>query len=268
MRNKIWFALVAWLFLVVSCKEKIELDFPDQTPLLVIEGEVSTETDSSFVRLSLSSNYYSESNGEGIQNADVLVNGIPCVYSLTRGDFRLPVGFVGKVDSTYSLQVNYQGKTYAAQTHITPLFRIDSLFQTWKKEEGFLKEGYSISYAGFDDRPLTRYTYFLSGFVDTVSLQDSFSNAKILFDNALTPQGVPFVFEIPFTRFNSGDVFLAIFRSVDKPMYDFLMAYNMQQSGAPGPFQVPPANLPTNITGGGLGYFAGFDIKRFRYTVR
>ena len=44
--------------------------------------------------------------------------------------------------------------------------------------------------------------------------------------------------------------------------------YNNQNSGAPGPFQTPPTNLPTNIKGGALGYFATYDYKRFDYTVK
>jgi hypothetical protein len=91
---------------------------------------------------------------------------------------------------------------------------------------------------------------------------------QILFDNALTPANKPYVFEIPFTRFQTGDTYIAIFRSIDKNMFDFITAYGSQNPDIPGPFQVPPANLPTNIRGGGVGYFAGYDVKRFRYVVK
>jgi hypothetical protein len=57
-------------------------------------------------------------------------------------------------------------------------------------------------------------------------------------------------------------------RSIDIKMRDFLAAYGSQNPNIPGPFQVPPANLPTNISGGAVGYFVGYDVKRFRYTFK
>lgn len=256
------------VLLLSSCKEKLDLDIPDESPRLVVEGEVTTETDSSFVRLTLSSNYYAAVSLPVVNNAAVSVNGVAFSFNATKGAYVPPAGYVGKRDSSYALQIDYNGATYKAETKIEPLFRIDSLFQTWKKAEGFLKEGYSISYAAFDERPPIKYTFFKSGYFDTITQRDSFSRARTLFDNSLTPVAVPYVFEIPFTRFNSGDVYIAIFRSIDRAMFDFIQTLNQQNSGAPGPFQVPPANLPTNISNGGLGYFAGYDVKRFRYTVK
>jgi hypothetical protein len=82
-----------------------------------------------------------------------------------------------------------------------------------------------------------------------------------LFDNGVTRSG-SYEFELPFLRLQRNDYTYMIFRSVDKNMYDFINAYNSQTSGAPGPFQVPPANLPTNIEGGALGYFATYDVVR------
>jgi hypothetical protein len=148
------------------------------------------------------------------------------------------------------------------------MFRVDSFFQVWKEAEGFLPAGYSISYAGFDDRPQTKYTYFINGYFDTIVQRDSFDNNKILFDNTITPINESYNFEIPFARFNSGDEYIAIFRSIDKNMFDFINAYNNQDPNIPGPFQTPPANLPTNIVGGAVGYFTGYDVQRWRYKVK
>ncbi|GAB1449812.1 hypothetical protein MASR2M44_28490 [Bacteroidota bacterium] len=256
-----------FLFTLVSCKETIDIDIPGAEPLLVVESEITTETDSSFVKLSLSSDYFGDAKYQSINSADVQVNSIP-FFSLGNGLYKPAPGFVGKRDSLYTLQIKYNGKTYSAKAVLEPMFRVDSIFQTFKPKEGFLEEGYSVSYLGFDERKPVKYTYFQSGIFDKVSQMDTLQNDLVLFDNSVTPVGRSYSFELPFTRFKSGDEFFCIFRSVDKAMYDFLIAFATQTSGAPGPFQAPPANLPTNITGGAVGYFATYDVVRVRYQVK
>lgn len=253
---------------LAACKEKVEIDMPDSDPLLVVEGEVTTEIDSSFVILTLSSNYYTADKSPIVTNANVSVNGVPFVYNPAKQKYLPAAGYVGKTDSIYTLNINANGQTYSAVTKLERMFRVDSFFQVWKEAEGFLPEGYALSYVGFDDRPQTKYTYFINGYFDTIVQRDSFDNNKILFDNTITPINQSYNFEIPFARFNSGDEYVAIFRSIDKNMFDFINAYNNQDPNIPGPFQTPPANLPTNLTGGAVGYFTGYDIQRWRYKVK
>jgi hypothetical protein len=125
-----------------------------------------------------------------------------------------------------------------------------------------------VSYVGYDDRPRTKYTYFRQGYYDTIVHRDSLLDFKVLFNNDQTPLYQEYNFELPFTRLQVGEECIMIFRSVDKNMNDFIDAYENQTSGAPGPFQVPPANLPTNISGGAIGYFATYDVIRKRYTIK
>lgn len=262
------YLLAVGFILTVACKEKIELEIPGAAPLLVVEAEVTTETDSSYVKLHLSSDYFSAADYPVVSNALVSVNGIPFGFDPIKNLYKPANGYKGKTDSTYRLTINYNGKTYTSAAKLEPMFRVDSFFQTYKKAEGFLPAGYSISYVGFDQRPKIKYTYFVNGYFDTITQRDSFDRSKILFNSDQTPINKTYQFEIPFTRFNPGDEYLYIFRSIDKNMNDFIEAFINQSSGAPGPFQVPPANLPTNITGGALGYFATYDVVRGRYKVK
>ncbi|OYU97573.1 MAG: hypothetical protein CFE21_04575 [Bacteroidetes bacterium B1(2017)] len=266
--KKIAYSFLATILLLGACKEQIDIETKDANPLLVVEGEVTTEVDSSYVKLSLSTNYFASLEIPIVKTATVTVNGVPFNFVPSQNVYRPASGYVGKTDSVYNLLVSYDNKTYTARTTLERMFRVDSFFQTWKEAEGFLPAGYSISYAGFDSRPQTKYTYFINGYFDTIAQRDSFDNNKVLFDNSQTPVNKPYVFEIPFARFNSGDEYIAIFRSVDKNMNDFIFAYGNQNPNIPGPFQTPPANLPTNITGGGLGYFTGYDVVRWRYKVK
>jgi hypothetical protein len=262
----IYFGLT--LFILTSCKEKIEVEMENAEPLLVVEAEVTTETDSSYVRLTLSANYYSSEPNPIVKTASVSINNIPFTFVPASNIYKAPAGFIGKTDTIYNLLVSYNGKEYKSQAKLEPMFQVDSFFQTWKEAQGFLPAGYSLSYAAFDAREPIKYTYYQQFLYDSTSKSDTSDGNLIFFDNSLTPINQAYNFEIPFLRLNSGAEYVAVFRSVDKNMYEFLNAFGNQNPDIPGPFQVPPANLPTNITGGAVGYFATYDVKRWRYKVR
>jgi hypothetical protein len=263
------YSFLVAILLLIGCKEKINIQVADRDPILVVEGEVTTEADSSYVRLSLSTNYFVAGKPPIVNNATVNVNGVNFAFVPSQSLYRPAKGYLGKTDSIYNLLINYNNKTYSASTKLERMFKIDSFFQTWKEAEPpFLPSGYSVSYSAFDSRPQTKYTYFVNGYFDTITQRDSFGGNQILFDNSFTPINERYVFEIPFARFNAGDEYIAIFRSIDRNMNDFIAAYGNQNPNIPGPFQVPPANLPTNIVGGAVGYFAGYDVQRWRYRVK
>ena len=252
-------SIIFFALLVISCKEKIDLEIPNGDPKLVVEAEVSTEVDSSFVRLTKSANYYSSADYIKVKDALVVVNS-DTFFHVADGVYRPKTSYEAVPNTTYNLKIVAQGKTYNSTSTLTPMFRVDSVQQVFKPAQGFLKEGYTLKYFAYDDREPIKYTYFRFGKNDLQG-NDSLFDAKILFDNGVTRNG-SYEFELPFLRLKPTDYSYMIFRSVDKNMYEFINAYNSQTTGAPGPFQVPPANLPTNIMGGALGYFATYDVVR------
>jgi len=261
-------AVFAFVFAIASCKEEIKLDFPSSEKKLVVEAEISTEMDSSYVKLTMSADYYSTDPYTSVSSATVYVNGINFPY-VGNGIYRAPSPYVGVTGTLYNLTINNNGSVYNAKSLLDPMFRVDSVFQVFKPAEGFFKAGYTINYLGFDDRPKIKYTFFKLGKFDTILQRDSFGQQRILFNSDLTPVGVQYAFELPFTRLQKGEESILLFRSIDKNMNDFIEAYNTQTSGAPGPFKVPPANLPTNVVGTNvIGYFTCYDVVRKRYKVK
>ena len=262
------FTIIALLFAIASCKEEIKLDFPSSEKKLVVEAEISTEMDSSYVKLTMSADYYSTDPYPNVSSATVTVNGVNFPY-VGNGIYRAPSTYVGVTGTLYHLTINNNGSVYTAKSLLDPMFRVDSIFQVFKPAEGFFKAGYAINYSGFDDRPKIKYTFFKLGKFDTILQRDSFGQQRILFNSGQTEIGKQYNFELPFTRLQKGEESILIFRSIDKNMNDFIEAYNTQTSGAPGPFRVPPANLPTNVVGTNvIGYFTCYDVVRKRYTVK
>jgi hypothetical protein len=48
--NKYKYLFFGLILSLAACKEKVEIEMPDSDPLLVVEGEVTTEIDSSFFK--------------------------------------------------------------------------------------------------------------------------------------------------------------------------------------------------------------------------
>lgn len=262
------------LLLLTACEEQIDIDIPSSDRKIVIEAEVTTEKDSSYVRITQTADYYATSPAPVINNATVTVNGVPFT-PVGNGMYKPASPFIGIINSTYELNILHEGKTYRSTSKLTPMFVVDSVVPLYKQAEGFLKSGFTALYYATDNRPQTAYTYYQFGKVakvisdnpvDTFFVDSLFRN-RILFDNASTNRG-SYAFELPFLRLDAGDTVIQIFRSVDKNMFDFIRAYITQTSGAPGPFQAPPANLPTNISGGAMGYFATYDVLRTRTCLK
>lgn len=259
--------IISFISLVVlsSCTEVIDVDVPENTEKLVVEAIVSTEVDSSFVRLTKSVGYFDNKPTPYIDNATITINGVPFTYR-GNGMYKPAAMYVGTTGTYYNLIIDYNGKQYTSGTMLQPMFQIDSIVPVFKPKEGFLDEGYTVKYVGIDNREPIKYTYVRFGFKGKDSINDFYDDFRVLFDNANTKVNEPFEFEVPAQRMQLGDTSLLIFRSIDEPVYRYFQALGNRQGG--GPFSTPPANLPSNIRGEDvLGYFAAYEVKRYRTVI-
>jgi hypothetical protein len=252
--------------LASSCTEVIDVDVPENTVKLVVEGAVTTETDSSYVRLTKSVGYFDNTQTPYVTNATVTVNGTVFTHKGS-GIYKPAAPYAGVAGTYYNLAINYNGKQYTSGSMLEPMFQIDTIVPVFRPAEGFIEEGYTVKYIGIDNRAPIKYTYVRFGFKGLDSIQDFYEDFRVLFDNANTKINEPFEFEVPFQRLQLGDTSLLIFRSIDEPVYRYFQALSNRQGG--GPFSTPPANLPTNIRGGDvLGYFAAYDVQRYRTFIQ
>ena len=259
--KKIYLIAIATLTLFSACEEKVDLDLSFAGEQMVIEGKIVTEVDSSYIKLSLTAPYVGEPKAPPVEDAVVEVtkdNGTPVPFVHVGGGIYKPsLGYVGEPNHTYSMKVVHKGKEYTAKSELFPMYQLDSvLTQEFKPAQGFIEEGYAITYRANYNQPPVKYYWFDFG------KNDSFENAFILFDNRDIAQGVWQPFELPFFRPQKGDSVMLLFRTLDVFCYNYVLALSSQNSGAPGPFQTPPANPPTNIKGGALGIFYATDAKR------
>lgn len=259
IKNSIY--ALALVVLFSACEEKIDLDLSTEGQKPVVEGRVTTETDSSYIQLSFTAPYNSNQAPPAITNATVEVtmdNEPPVLFNhVGKGVYKPAAGYVGKKDHSYSIRVVINGKEYTAQSYLYPMHDVvDTLIQEFKPKQGFIDEGYAITYwANYNQQP-KKYYWFKFG------KNDSLDENDILFDNENIIFNQPLPFELPFFRAQKGDSVMLVFRSVDVYVNNYLNALSILNSETPGLFQAPPANPPTNIKGGALGFFYAADVVR------
>jgi len=254
-------AIFSVIFLFASCTQKVDIDLNKFEEKVVIEGEINTESNS-YIIVSKTTAYFSQPGRNGINNAIVVVSTNDSSWNFVHsggedGLYRRPANFKGIPNTNYKLSVIVDGKEYTAESYLNPMNKIlDTLSANYKEKEGFVDAGYAITYYSIEDRPGVNYTQFKFGVNDTFSDFTQYFDSKNIVRNILLP------FELPFFRAEPGDSVMILLKSLDYASYSYLVALNNLDSGAPGPFQSPPANPPTNIKGGGIGYFSAYDIVR------
>lgn len=249
-----------------SCERVVDVDEPESVNALVVEGVVSTETDSSYVRLTRTLSFFDNTSPiPEVTNATVSVNDIVYVH-IGNGVYKPASPYIGVAGTTYNLRIELDGKIYTAASTLHQGVPIDTAFAIFKPAEVFIPEGYTVGYFALDNRPRVKYTYFRFGVTgEQTQGRDSIFNFRVLFDNADFPTEVPYFFELPFLRLQLGDTCLMVFRTVDDNVYRFLQA--LGNRGGNAFFGTPPANLPTNIRGGAFGIFAAYDVLRYRVPI-
>lgn len=126
--------------LMLGCETEIEVDLPEYTPKLVIEGTIENG-EPAIVTLSKSIPYYSNIDLEYLMNNVAITDAVVTVTSSDGESEQLtfqycpdaPLYFAfvskklrGKENTSYTLTVEYKGDTYRAETTIPHTFDIDS----------------------------------------------------------------------------------------------------------------------------------------------
>ena len=179
----------------------------------------------------------------------------------------------GQVGKTYTLTVSFEGKTYTSSTQILQPTALDSTF--WKPSPEF--SDYGFSYARLSD-PANQYDAYRWE-VKRINLNSEGNPRDANFKKPFSPftddeffNGLSFEFayENPMSfddedlpseyrgYYKIGDTVVIKMSKLDKPVYEFMEKKYAQIFSGGSPF-ASPANIPTNITGGALGVWAGYS---------
>ncbi|MDX5482324.1 MAG: DUF4249 domain-containing protein, partial [Hymenobacteraceae bacterium] len=160
----------------------------------------------------------------------------------------------GQPGNTYYLRAVVDGKEYTAQSFMPAVSPIDSLTFVYKKSSNENDNGYH-PYLHFSDPAgkgnYYRWNVFVNGKLDPDEL--AIFNDE-LYDGKSGSVDMQF-------GLKEGDRIKVELYSLNKPGYEFWLALANQQNSSGGPFETTPANAPSNISGGAIGFFGASAVS-------
>lgn len=297
-----------FLSVFFACEKEVEIEIPGYKEQLVIDGFIengqppfvliSTSKDifaptdlNSFLNGFVSGAIVSVSDGtNSIQLTEICTDDLPPgTEEIAAAVFGLPVdqianyhlcayttfnpSFFGQIGKTYTLTVNYEGKTYTSSTQILTPQALDNLF--WKTSPG--SSEYGFSYVTFSEPGSTTTDGYMWQ-VKRINKNPDGSEKDAFFKKTFNPvfddefingKTFEFWYENPFSYddssyaenfkgfYKKGDTVVVKFSRLEPSVYEFFEKKYVQLSSGGSPF-ASPSNIPTNISGGALGVWAGF----------
>lgn len=188
-----------------------------------------------------------------------------CFYSTAN------TSIFGEVGKTYDLKVQFEGNEYTSSTQLLNPVPMDSLY--WKEDQEYPDNGYSWLY--LSDPPNEYNAYFWE--CKRINIQGDGSTLDDRYVPTFNPafddqffNGLTFTFayenphnfnpDTPLSErgfYQRGDSVAIKFSRIDKAVYEFMEIKYLQLQTGGSPFATP-SNLPTNISGGALGVWAGY----------
>ncbi len=261
------FVSIILLFALSACEKEIDLDLENKSGQLVIEGNISNLTEPQIVRITRSVPFTQPNLYPPVTNASVIISdntGVSDTLSyISNGNYITKKINAGVSGRTYQLKVLLDGKTYTAQSNLPEMVPLTGLKLVPLTILGTTTYDVLPEYI---DPPVLGNFY---GFVVTASSQKNivFETESDNIGNGVANQRD---LEIPSNENNpikTGDTITVEMRCIDFNIYTYFNALNQIAGNGPGG-GTSPANPPSNINGGALGYFSAHTKQLRSITIQ
>ncbi len=287
MKTKIICGFLLTVFTFTSCEKNVSFNLNDSEKKLVVEASIENNQAPTVV-LSTSIEYFAEISPEILQNsfvhdATILISNGTLTHQLKEYSFvqngytffyysidssNLATAFVGELNKSYSLKITTGGKEYTAITTIPNITKqIDSVF--WKQAPEFLPDSLaSLNVTAYDPPGFGDYVRYY-----TKANSDPFyPGINSVFDDQII-DGTRYTLQVDrgyprnlglnadsLIYFKKGDTVTLKLCNIDKATFDFWRTMEFSYASVGNPFSTPTKVL-SNISGKGLGYFAGYAAQ-------
>lgn len=300
---KVWTVLLFLVFF--SCTKEVNIDIPSYQNQLVVDGIIETGGNP-IVLLSQSANIYETSDLAAYLSrfvydaqlnvisgndtfplslftiAELPINSQKKVAEMLRLDWNeailLPIkvyssiALVAQANTSYTLEINHQGKSFKGTTHLPNPTPLDSIY--WKPVAGNLEYGYSWARLSDPANQFDGYKWEVKRInlkANGEELDDIYKRGfgGFFSDQFFDGQTIEFYYENPLKRkdtthlkefkrmYRLGDSVVVKFSKMDQQVFTFYDKKYAQLNSASSPFSTP-INVPSNIPGL-LGVWAGFS---------
>ncbi len=259
---------LAYIFLfsllLSSCEKVIDIPLNSASPVIVIEGTITTFPGPYRVIISQTTNYYKPGNIIRLSGAFVYVRDNEGNYwnffEKKRGIYE-NMSFLGRPGITYSLEVEYKGRRYTASSVMQQPVPIDSLQAQYFPGTRFADPGHFIIIY-FTDPPGKGNYYRIRTFRSQKA-----STAIYVMDDQLT-DGNQIKFLLYGAAYQPGDTAIVELQAIDKGVYEYMLTLSKVSATNPPNETATPANPVTNLSGGALGYFGALALSRDTLVIK
>jgi len=272
MRNYLY-AIIGLLIIMFasSCQEKVDFDLNiDENARLVVEGSITDQTKAHEVILTRTSSYYENQAAPKETGATVTIFDGTSYHSLTEtsaGVYKTSPTYKGEVGKTYTLNITTKnGQNYSSNSKLESVAPIDSvLFYVDINDAKEESEG-SLIFAHFGSEPKgvgNNYMWLVD--INDTSFTEDIKDLAFVTDEFVDGNYIAgFEFQqIEFENLPTGDTLKVTveMHSISRAYYDFSLAILLETQYNGGLFSGPPANIPSNISDGGLGFFRASAVS-------
>jgi hypothetical protein len=250
-----------------SCTKVIDFDVSEANIRLVIDGSVTSELIQHKVKISKTGSYFSGTRTPVVSGASIQVSDGDSTWLYFEktdepGTYLSQTAFKAEQGKTYSIKVQVEGQEYTASEAMQIGATLDSLdIQQFFKPipfENAVDSSFTLSVWGQEvggQRNYYMWKYKINGsFGRTDSLQNIYFLDDKGIDGAYIP-GYP-IYNIDPKEIQPGDTLSLYGYTITDQYFQFLRSVLLEtfwRGG--GPWDGPPANIPTNFSNGALGYF-------------
>ncbi len=242
-----------------SCTKIIELDLnDDDNQRLVVDAWFTTEPSEHEVKLTLTTSYFQNEEAPKATGANVYVtDGVTQIPFLEAepGVYKTAPGTAAQFHTNYTLHIDYNGESYEATSYVDTVADLDSLsVEPWYNSNNEFT-GYDV-FMWTQELPGTGDYYLWRLWVNDELKTDTLNEIYFETDQFL-PDGLYFSnWNIEYTEEAvAGDTLTLEQHRISKETYDTYYAMMLETEWRGGIFDSPPANVPTNLTNGALGFF-------------
>lgn len=256
-------------FVLVQCTEKIDIKLNNTAPRLVVDGAITTDTTAHRIRLATSTDYFYNQPAPAVTGALVTINDGSSTLTLAEkpagsGNYETPATYYGLPGKTYALHIELKEalngqKIYNATETMPKQLKIDSI--KLKFNEDIYKNGSWETNLYLQDPPDENF-YSFKGYKNNKLITDTINRVTITDDklfNGRYSNGITVLFwnqNENWQMVKTDDLIKLQLGSITKSYYKFIQELQLEVGEKNPLFSGPSANVSTNITNGGLGYFA------------
>jgi hypothetical protein len=287
MKTKIIAVSVLFLVGLIACEKNVSFNLNGTEKKIVVEASIENGQAPNVV-LSNSIEYFAEISPDILQasfvhDAAILVsNGVQThklkEYSFSQGGYtffyysidssNLATAFLGELNKSYTLKITVDGKEYSAVTTIPNITKqIDSIFS--KPAPEFLPDSLaSLNVTATDPPGFGDYVRYYTKAND----EPFYPGINSVFDDQII-DGTTYTLQVDrgyprnlgltgdtLIYFKKGDTVTFKLCNIDKATFDFWRTMEFAYASVGNPFSTPTKVL-SNISGNGLGYFAGYAAQ-------